>query len=144
MAVLDRVVVNIVDVAGEVRFIADGVLPIAALPDSALALAQAAVRNPFTARQSARERRLEQTPSRRKIGVAFGQGPNRMEMVGKYDDCVDRERMAQARRAKCRPQQIDVLGQEPQATFRQIDGEEEGAARNEIAPVVGHGSNTRQ
>jgi hypothetical protein len=35
-------------------------------------------------------------------------------------------------------QQIDMLGQQAQSAFRQIDGEEETSAGNEIAPVIGH------
>ena len=46
--VLERVDMNVVDVTSEIVLIANGVLPIATLPDTALAFGGAAGRNPLT------------------------------------------------------------------------------------------------
>jgi hypothetical protein len=43
---LDRVDMNVIDVAPEIILVANGVLPIAPLPDAVFALGGAAVRNP--------------------------------------------------------------------------------------------------
>jgi hypothetical protein len=46
----DRVDMDVVDVTLEVALVANGMLPIAALPDAAFALGDAAAGNPFAAR----------------------------------------------------------------------------------------------
>jgi hypothetical protein len=71
-SVLDRIEVDVVDMPFVVAFILQRVFPIAALPDAAFALAQAAQRNPFARGKSARERGLDQPPAGRVVGVVSG------------------------------------------------------------------------
>jgi hypothetical protein len=44
---------DVIDMTLEIAFVADGMLPIAALPDAAFALGGAAVRNPFAVCEAA-------------------------------------------------------------------------------------------
>ena len=55
VAMFHRVDVHVIDVVGEVAFIANGVLPITALPDASFAFAAPTVGNTLTLRQGARE-----------------------------------------------------------------------------------------
>src|SRR5262245_60477028 len=48
------------------------------------------------------------------------------------------QRMTPPRFAKCLAEELDVLDEQPQAAFRQLDREEEAVAGNRVAPVVGH------
>ena len=57
------------------------------------------------------EHRLDQTPSRREIGVVGRQCPDAMEMVWQHDDGVDCERASRSDIAKRRSKQMDSLGQ---------------------------------
>ena len=46
--------------------------------------------------------------------------------------------MVSTRLSKRGPQFGDVLGQQRQPPFRQIDGEEDGAPGDEVATIIGH------
>ena len=52
--VLDRVDVDVVDMTSEVVLVANGVLPIAPLPDAAFSFGRTAMGNSFAGRQPAR------------------------------------------------------------------------------------------
>jgi hypothetical protein len=77
--VLYRVEVNVIEMAPEVVFVADAMLPEAALPEGGLALATARgsrIGVWFAACEVAfREQSLDVVPAAGVIGVAFGQGP---------------------------------------------------------------------
>jgi hypothetical protein len=73
--------------------------------------------------------------------MKFGRGTSdAMEMIGQYDDRIDGEVATPARLGKHRAQVVDMLRQQPPATFEQGDGEEEGSARDNCANVSGHPS----
>ena len=78
-SVLHRIEVDIIDVPLEVLLIAQCVL--ASLPNAALAFGDPAGRNLFAGGESTREGRFDQPPAHGKIGVAVGQGPDRVEVV---------------------------------------------------------------
>lgn len=61
-----------------------------------------------------------------------------MKVVGQHHDRVDHERMALPRVTERSAQQIDVIGEQPQPALREIDGEEEAAAGDGVAPIVRH------
>ena len=109
MPVLNRVEVNVIEVPRKIVFVAQRVLPIAALPNPALAFAQAAGRNRFALRQAPRKPRFDHHPADREIGIAFRHCPDGMEMIRQDNDRIDRKRTAPSRFAKCRSQQIDLL-----------------------------------
>ena len=75
------------------------VLPIAPLPDAALALDLVADADPFAFRQAPAEPGLDQPPAGREIGIALGQGPDRVEMVRQHHHRVDAEGPLVERRA---------------------------------------------
>ena len=108
-SVLDWIEMNVVDVPCVVALIAQRVLPIAALPDSTFAFAQAAWRNPFAGGESAREWGLDQPPTGREVGVIVWQRPDGMEMIGQHHDCFDRKWMSCTGVAKGSPQAVDMM-----------------------------------
>ena len=79
--VFHRVRVDVFDMRREVVRVGDHVLPEPALPDPAFARAPAG-HGIRLSRQAAREARLDAPPSTRKVRVAFGQGPDAMQVVG--------------------------------------------------------------
>lgn len=74
----------------------------------------AAVRNPFAGRQAARKGRFDQPPAGGNSVSPLGQRPDRVEMIRQHNDCIDGERMPQARFAKCAAQPVDMLREQPQ------------------------------
>ncbi len=79
---LDRVVVDVVNVASRVHFVSNNLFPIAALPYSALALLYATLRQALGWLNGAGESGFNETPSRRIIGVHSRQGPDTVKVVG--------------------------------------------------------------
>src|SRR5258705_11921805 len=69
---LDRVDMNVVDVTREIAFIANGMLPVAPLPDTAFTLGDTAVGNPFAGWEAARKRRFDQPPAVAKFASHSG------------------------------------------------------------------------
>ena len=67
--VLDRGDVGAVRMTVKIAPVADGMLPIAALPDAASAVGGAAVRNPFAGREAARKRRFDRRAARCEIRI---------------------------------------------------------------------------
>jgi hypothetical protein len=88
---------------------------------------------------TARLRENDQPPSRRKIPIALRHRPDRMEMIGQYDDRIDRKWMALAGLAKRKAQGFNVFRQQPQPAVGKIDRKEEAPAGDEIATVFSHG-----
>jgi hypothetical protein len=84
-----------------------------------------------------REYCFDEAPAQRKIGIAFGQGPNDMQVVGQNDDCLEIEGMAASDIAECPAQRVDVRREQTPPAIGQIHREEK-AAGEEITPVVGH------
>ena len=102
--VLDRIDMNIVDMPGEIDFVANSVLPISALPDAPFTFGRTALGYPFVSRQTARKGGLDQLPAHCKIGVTFGQRPYGVKVIRQDHDGIDREWMALVRLAKRRAQ----------------------------------------
>lgn len=89
---LDRIVVNIVNMRRKIVFVRNCMLPIAPLPDAALAGTAAKCRI-SRSRNSAREAGLDPTPTAWKVAVALGQRPDAMQMVRQDADCSGLERL---------------------------------------------------
>src|SRR5215216_5952806 len=81
VSVLDGIVVNVIDVALEVGLVTDGVLPIAALPNSFVALGDFAQRPPSIAGKRPRKAAFDQVPTSRKICIVIWQRPDGVQMV---------------------------------------------------------------
>ena len=65
----DWVDMDVVDVTGEIVLVANGMLPLAPLPDATLAFGGAAIGNPFAFREAARKRRFDQPPACGEISI---------------------------------------------------------------------------
>ncbi len=81
-SMLDRVVVDVVDVAAQIHFVSNNLFPLAALPYSAFALLYATLLQALGWLNGAGESGFNETPSRRIVGVHSRQGPDTMEVVG--------------------------------------------------------------
>ena len=68
----DGVDVDVIDVTHEIALVANGMLPIAPLPDAPFALAGTAVGNPFAGREATRKRRFDEPPTRGKSASPSG------------------------------------------------------------------------
>ena len=83
---LDGIEVNIVDVACQIFVAADGMFPVAALPNSLLALSDFTRRSFSIGRKPARKFALDEAPPERKVGFVRGQRLDRVEMVRQHAD----------------------------------------------------------
>ena len=91
---LDRVDVDVVEMRGEIGFVADGVLLELPLPYALLAFgtpALAALKMLMCFEIAAGEPFLDQTPASGEVGVPHGQGPESMQVIGKDDVGIDLE-----------------------------------------------------
>ncbi len=108
MAVFTRVVVDVIDMAGEVVIVTNPMLPITLLPDAAFSFALAARRYPFAVRQCPRKAALYQAPAQGKIGIARRQRAQRMQVIGQDYDGIDTPGMQTHHMGEAGAQQIDV------------------------------------
>ena len=137
----DRVVMDVIHMAGEVGFIADLMFPISMLPDGLFALLQARRigRAPVCIRAMLGERALDQTPASREIRIVRRQRPDAVKMVKHDHDGVDLERTRSANGAESIAKYVDGFSrsQNRPAAIRH-EGEEDSAAGNDCASIV-HG-----
>jgi hypothetical protein len=96
----------------EIGFVANGMLPISALPDAPFTSSRAAWGYPLVARQIAREGGFDQVPAHCRIGITFWQRPHRVKVIRQHHDGIDREWMASVRFTKRRAQQPDMIRQQ--------------------------------
>jgi hypothetical protein len=87
---LDRIVVDVIDMTRQIRLISNGVLPEPSLPEHVLAPMVARDRK-SSANHLSREQALDPAPSSGKIPVVFRQREDRVQMIRKNYDGVDRE-----------------------------------------------------
>lgn len=130
MAVLHGIDVHLVDVMMQVRFIADQVLPVAALPDATLTAGNALRRAALADRQCPAEGGFDLCPAVGVVGVAVRQPPHAMQMVGQHRDGQHVEQSCRPRRAECVTQQVGMIDQQAATALQQVHGEEVGAARH--------------
>jgi hypothetical protein len=100
---------------GKVPIIADRMLPIAALPDAALATANHHRGSRFCSGQRFGKCDLYRAPAARKVGIALLQGPQAMHVVRKDDPGVDIERRAGSDPPNRGAQRVDVPDQQVRA-----------------------------
>ena len=82
VAVLYRVVVHVIHVLLKIVFVAYQMFPIPPLPDTAFALARAAIADTLARRDATRKSCLDEHPACWKIPIAFGERPDRMKVIG--------------------------------------------------------------
>ena len=126
---LHGIEVNVIEVTQEVVLAVQRVLPISPLPNPALAFDAAAVGDWLASRQSMRKAAFDQASAGGEIRIAIGQGPDRVQVIRQDHGGLDREGMACPHLAKCRPQYVNVVGQQRAPAVGQTDREETTASR---------------
>ena len=114
MPVFDRIEMDVIEVPHKIVLVTQRVLPIAPLPNPTLSLGGTAGRDPFAAGQTARKSAFDQPPSQREIGIAFGQGPDHVQVIGQNYGGFNRKPMPSRYPAKRCPQYINTFCQEGQ------------------------------
>jgi hypothetical protein len=108
MPMLDGIEMNVVDVSLQVGIVANGVLPIPALPNSPLPARSLAGAALHLARESPRKSSLDQAPAQRKIRIARRQRPNGVKVVRQYANRNRLEWLAFSNRRVDAPKPTDV------------------------------------
>jgi len=85
-----------------------------------------------------RERDLDRVPTAGKVGVALGQGPQVVHVVGEDGPRADVGRSAAADPPNRIAQCVDPRHQQIRATVERVHREEECSARNSIAAIIRH------
>jgi len=143
VAVLDGVIMDVVAEGLEFPLVTDHVLPEAMLPDTALSLANTAgVGGSFgTAggHEGMGKAGFDHSPTGREIGVAAGEGPDGMDMLGKHNGGVDGERVTGTRIGERPAKDGDgVRGTKDRPAVESYDREIERAARFECPTILRH------
>jgi hypothetical protein len=97
MAMLDGIEMDVIGVPRKVVCVPQRVLPIAPLPNPALAFVGTADAYPFPRTRPREKLALMSRQRSAKSDSPPGQHPNHMEVVWQYDDSVDSERMSNPR-----------------------------------------------
>jgi hypothetical protein len=109
---------------GVIGIVADGVFPEAALPDAAFGFGGAACGAGFGFWDGSGEFGFDDLPACGEIGVAFGQGPEAVRVVGQDDPGVDVKGQPGAGFANCGAEGGDVFGEKGLPAVVQVDREE--------------------
>lgn len=104
----DRIEVDVIHMRGVILLVADGVFPIAALPDAGFTFAHEGGGPVFGVRDLAGEQRLDHLPSGGEIVVAGRQGPEAMHVVREDDPGADVERVTGSRGSDGVAEGVDV------------------------------------
>ncbi len=138
-AVLDRVVMDVIDVVAVIGFIPNQVLPISTLPDAAFATSLTYGRSMFGDGYLLAESLLDPPPAAGEITVSGREGGDAMQMVGQDDPCVDPEASPSCGVHDGMLEEVQSPDQQViAAPFQQVHGEEVGAALVPKASVIGH------
>src|SRR6266478_232046 len=132
MAMLHRVVMNVIDVTLQVRLVADRVFPKAGLPDAVSGPGRGW---PFMI-LAARERALDEAPADRIVGIAAGERPYAVQMLREYRDRNRCERAEATTLAERGTQRVDAVGQQRCLTIGKRDREKVRATGDEIAAIA--------
>jgi hypothetical protein len=122
----------------EIDVVADGVLPIAALPDAFFPLCHFADGARFGGRKSTRETRFKQALTYGVIGIAIRQLPQRVDVVGQDADRNSLERTSLFHLAIRAPQAFDVMDQQVATTVNERNRVEKRSAFDLEPSITGH------
>src|SRR5262249_522670 len=103
-------VMNIIDMSSPVIFISNRVLPVSALPERVFALGVRDEGNTLPDKRES-ELTLDRFPAPRKVRVTWGQCPYGMQVIGQYNDCLNRKRLLSTNFSKGRPQEVNMQRQ---------------------------------
>ena len=139
MSMFDGIEMQVVHVCIEIGRVADQVLPITPLPNSAFAASVPNGRAPFIGRQAFREPGLDQSPAQREIGIPLWKFDHAMHMVWQHHPTVNCKRMPTADVPQHIAQRINMTNEEVVALALQgVDGEEIRAAGTPGTSVIRH------
>lgn len=111
ISVLDRIVMNVINMRLQIPLVPNQMFPIAALPESAFPLRGAARKNAFIFWNTACEARLDQRPARRIVRIPRRQPPDCMKMIRHHNHGHNFERVAELDDADGFTQPIRVVDQ---------------------------------
>ena len=137
---LDRIEVNVVDVAFKIGVVAYGVLPVTTLPKSSLTPRFLAGRTPRKFRQPARKASLDDAPARGVVGVTLWQLPNCMQVIRQNTYSNRLKWITLLRRFIDSPQPIDLSHQEITRSVGKCNREEKCSTSDLGSAISGHGS----
>ncbi len=100
VAVFHGIEVDVIDVIAQIAFVADQMLPVAALPDATFVVPASRWRHPLTAGDAPRKPGLDQHPACREVGISRWQRPHRMQMIRQHAPRNARERMHRTHRIR--------------------------------------------
>ena len=123
-AVLDRIVITIIDVVAEIVVVADIVFPKPALLDATLAFVLSYGAHPLGFRQRLGEAVLDEAHPGGKIGFAGRKGQNRVQVIRQDHESFDAERVSPLGARDCHFQQPDIRGQKFCPALKQVHREE--------------------
>jgi hypothetical protein len=139
MAVFDRIEVDVVNVTPQINVVTNRMFPVASLPDAPLTARTPDRRAIFRFRHAATEIRLDAAPPRRVIGIAFGQAPDAMQMLGQDHPCDHGKRPTRPLQRNAVSQAVEVCRQQVVvAPLQQVHGEEPCTAMRPVGSVVWH------
>jgi hypothetical protein len=128
-AVLHRIEVNVVDVAFEIGFVANGVLPEPSLPKRRFSISMACDCCPGF-RDGVREPAFDQARSDGEAGIARRQRHNDMHVIGQYYNRVNGEGVLSPRQPNRRAQGCNIICKCRRGSIRERGGKEECSACN--------------
>jgi len=123
----------------EIFLIPDRVLPESSLPKLVFAAFIARYRHPRRDHASRKEA-LDAPPSPGEIRIIRTQCDDRMQVIRKNDDGIDRKWLYAICLSKCLSQKINMIDKNSPSSICQRNGEEERSARNAISPLMDHSS----
>ena len=137
MAMLDRVVVDVVQVPREVVLVANSMFPVAPLPDRTFAFAASRCADRVVAvRRCPAELPLDQHPAFGEVAVPVWKLPDAVQVIRKYDHGGNFERVRRANGAKCRSQSGDFLLPAQNGLAVESDKREEVAVASVVAAIA--------
>ena len=125
---LDRIVVDVINMRLQILIVPNQMLPIAALPNPTFSLRDAARTNTLILWNAARKARLDQRPARRVIHISRRQLSDCIKMIRQHHHGHNFERVTELDDADGFTQFVRVVDQQCAFAFRQRHGEEIGAA----------------
>ena len=128
---------NVIDVMGEIAFVADGMFPIAPLPKRELTTRMTFDRNACD-EQFATVVSFDAAPASREVLVSLRQGQNRMQMIRQDNNGVDYEGSLLTSGAKGCAQRADMTNESRRVAFRQGYRKEIRSALDAVPPVFDH------
>jgi hypothetical protein len=118
MTVFYRIVVEVIHVTLIVTLIADEVFPKTPLPNASFSLPPAPLGKSFPRGNLGGKACLDIVPAGGEIRLPGRLRPDTMQVIGQNDDGLDSEWSPLAGRLECRPEKVNVFGQEVPAPLQ--------------------------